>query len=33
MKSTLERKMNITSSLPPREFLETVIKDYNGLRR
>lgn len=33
MKITLERKMDTTSTLPPREFLETVIKDFNWLRR
>lgn len=29
LKSILERKMNITSDLPPLDFLETVAKDYN----
>ncbi len=33
MKITLERKMDLTSTLAPREFLQTVIKDFNWLRR
>jgi len=32
MKETLERKMNVTSDLPPADFLRTVVKDFNHLK-
>ncbi|MEJ2049329.1 MAG: RDD family protein [Calditrichota bacterium] len=31
MKDVLEARMNISSTLPPRTFLETILKDYNYL--
>lgn len=33
MKATLERKMNSSSDLPSVSFLQTIIKDYNYLKR
>ena len=33
MKATLERKMAISSPLPATDFLDTLIKDYNYLKR
>jgi uncharacterized RDD family membrane protein YckC len=30
---SLETRMNVRSDLPPRDFLETVLKDYNALKQ
>jgi len=32
MKTVLEQKMDVSSDLPPAEFLRTVIKDYNYVK-
>ena len=33
MKATLEQKMSVSSELPALKFLETVLKDFNHLKR